>query len=89
MTEHQWKKDSIGNVDEMAWDCDDYESSGGHNGPECTICGYEPCVMCVKVYAKKDVYDPEQFPCAGPPPEGKEWYFPGGPDYSSVPRKAW
>lgn len=88
MVTHQWKKDTDGSIDEMAWDCDDYESAGGHNGPKCLVCGFDPCVHCV-TQQKKDVYNPEQFPCAGAPPEGEEWYFHGGPDYNSTPDGTW
>lgn len=37
---HRFKRDRFGEIDDMAWD---YEF---HNGPECEVCGWCPCVHC-------------------------------------------
>lgn len=81
MTEHKWKQDQ-GEPDEFALDVE--AETTGHNGPECETCGFSACISCVRA-KKKDIYNPEQFPCPGPPPEGKTWYFHDGSDPSSIP----
>lgn len=39
-TEHQWRRDEDGNIDEFAME------SGYHNGPVCERCGYTFCEHC-------------------------------------------
>jgi hypothetical protein len=61
-SEHSWKKDEHGDIDELALEVDDPEGFGGHNGPECTVCGFSECIHCIESQGK-DIYNPEQFPC--------------------------
>jgi hypothetical protein len=47
---HEWKRDSSGEIDEFAFEYDDPESFGGHNGPRCERCGRIICQHCVPNY---------------------------------------
>lgn len=43
---HKLIRDETGAVDDNRLDIDDYESGGGHNGPECALCGRTWCIHC-------------------------------------------
>lgn len=56
---HIWKITPQGEIDDMAYDVDDPDSGGGHNGPMCIVCGDFFCHHCQK--------SPDE-PCPGLPP---------------------
>jgi hypothetical protein len=45
---HDWKRANwdATKIDTCAWDVDDPEGAGGHNGPVCLRCGWSPCIHC-------------------------------------------
>jgi len=51
--EHQWKRDSYGNVDRFGFE------AGHHNGPACERCGYSYCVRCQSGPTQPCVVEPE------------------------------
>lgn len=45
---HTWKLDKHGKPDEFAYEYDEYELFGGHNGYKCIKCDYSFCIHCIE-----------------------------------------
>lgn len=75
---HQWKMLRPDQIDYCAWDVDDPESFGGHNGPACTACGDIFCHHCEpdrweRITEGRE--DPGTFPEDRCVPDGQQHYL--------------
>ena len=78
--EHQWIRDDSGKIDELALYA--IAETMDHSGPKCSVCEFGFCDGCND---PKVIMDPEVYPCPGPPPEGKHWFW--DVDHHGVPDK--
>ena len=47
-SEHTWQLDRKGKPDDFAYEYEDYDSIGGHNGYRCVKCDYSFCMHCIE-----------------------------------------